>query len=69
MCLCGEECFLKGYNTIPKSAWKAQSPIFMSIGCRWGTKDDPDKEMIAEWVEVAKTKSYCPCKEEPRLMT
>ncbi|CAK9001954.1 unnamed protein product [Durusdinium trenchii] len=52
LCYCSKECFLKGYNTIPKT--------------QWGTKDDDDvdKEMLAEWVEVATTRSYCPSKED-----
>ncbi|CAJ1350734.1 unnamed protein product [Effrenium voratum] len=51
LCYCSKECFLKGYYTIPKAMW--------------GTKDDVDKqEQIAEWVEVANTRSYCPGKED-----
>lgn len=51
LCYCSKECFLKGYNEIPQT--------------QWGKKDDVEKqELIAEWVEVANTKSYCPSKED-----
>lgn len=51
LCFCSKECFLKGYHEIPKNLW--------------ATKDDVEKqELIAEWTEVANTRSYCPSKED-----
>lgn len=44
---CSKECFQRGW-TLPKNAWssKPEKDVF----------DDP----IAEWIEVANTKMYCP---------
>jgi len=45
---CSKECFLRGWHGLPKNLW--------------GTKPERAamEEPIAEWVEVAKERSYCP---------
>ncbi|CAE7308939.1 CCR4-1 [Symbiodinium sp. CCMP2592] len=51
LCYCSKECFLKGWSSIPPE--------------KYGDADeDAKQEPVAEWVEVANTRSYCPQKED-----
>jgi len=47
-CYCSKECFLRGWHNLPQQMW----------GCK--PEDDSFEEPIAEWVEVAATRQYCP---------
>jgi len=51
-CYCSKECFLRGWHNLPQQLW--------------GSKPDEHEveEPIAEWVEVAKTRSYCPSQQD-----
>jgi len=51
-CYCSKECFLRGWHNLPQHMW--------------GTKPDENEveEPIAEWVEVASTRSYCPSQQD-----
>lgn len=51
-CYCSKECFLRGWYNLPQHMW--------------GTKPDEEEveEPIAQWVEVAKTRSYCPSQQD-----
>lgn len=46
-CYCSKECFLRGWHNLPQHLWGKQ-------------EDETIEEPIAEWVEVASTRSYCP---------
>jgi len=51
LCYCSKECFQRGWHNLPQHMW--------------GTKpDDVWEEPLAEWVEVANTRSYCPGRED-----
>eukprot|EP00440_Ansanella_granifera_P073731 gb/GFBE01080005.1/.p1 GENE.gb/GFBE01080005.1/~~gb/GFBE01080005.1/.p1 ORF type:complete len:594 (+),score=121.79 gb/GFBE01080005.1/:1-1782(+) len=52
LCYCSKECFLRGWHNLPQTMW--------------GSKPDDSlwEEPIAEWIEVANTRSYCPGKED-----
>mmetsp|Transcript_7748 Transcript_7748/g.17196 ORF Transcript_7748/g.17196 Transcript_7748/m.17196 type:complete len:624 (+) Transcript_7748:75-1946(+) len=43
---CSKECFLRGWHQLPRNSW--------------GEKCSPCEEPIADWMEVAQTRSYCP---------
>lgn len=47
-CYCSKECFVRGWHSLPHHMW--------------GLKPDDDglEEPIAEWIEVAATRQYCP---------
>jgi len=45
---CSKECFLRGWHNLPRNLW-GQKP-----------EKDQLEDPIAEWVEVAGTKAYCP---------
>lgn len=47
-CYCSRECFLRGWHNLPQHMW----------GIR--PEKDVYEEPLAEWVEVATTRSYCP---------
>lgn len=50
-CYCSKECFLRGWHNLPRQMW--------------GTKPDEDlEEPLAEWVEVARTRQYCPSQQD-----
>jgi len=50
-CYCSKECFLRGWHSLPKYLWGDKDP-------------DINKEPIAEWVEVASTRTYHPTMED-----
>merc|ERR1719436_2031436 len=47
-CYCSKECFLRGWHNLPQHMWGGKP------------EDDAFEEPIAEWVEVAATRQYCP---------
>lgn len=47
-CYCSRECFLRGWYQLPQHAW----------GCK--SDRESFEEPLAEWVEVATTRHYCP---------
>jgi len=51
-CYCSKECFLRGWHNLPQHMW--------------GSKPDDDviEEPIAEWVEVASSRAYCPTQQD-----
>jgi CCR4-NOT transcription complex subunit 6 len=48
-CYCSRECFKRGWHSLPQHLWGSKPD-----------KDSPYEEPLAEWVQVAATRQYCP---------
>jgi len=51
-CYCSRECFLRGWHNLPQHMW----------GCK--PEKDQFEEPLAEWIEVASSRQYCPTQQD-----